>query len=218
MKDYTIDGKNREKYIKCIEKHKDGTMSVIFADGRVFNNIDYCQENLEKVIAVQEEQAKKGIENYKKFKTGETKATALSIISGLFTLTFSTGVTMIPQVNEALSSQSPVVVATGIGLITILGTIPALAKLHREKSKVKELDKLSYRNKHKKELDSFSDYPNALSGLYPDTAKWISSTKDPFSILNVDEYSLYDLEQIVSNIKVEKEYDFTYRKNIKRSR
>ena len=144
--------------------------------------------------------------------------TALSIISGLFTLTFSTGVTMIPQVNEALSSQSPVVVATGIGLITILGTIPALAKLRREKSKVKELDKLSYRNKHKKELDSFSDYPNALSGLYPDTAKWISSTKDPFSILNVDEYSLYDLEQIVSNIKVEKEYDFTYRKNIKRSR
>lgn len=216
MKNYAINAKDNEKYIQYVEKNRDGTITIVFADGRVFDNIVCCEENLEKIIAVQEEQAKKGIDNYKIFKTKENKSKALTLISGIGTLAVTTGITMAPAVNNALSSQSPVLVAAGVGLITILGTIPAFAKLRRDRGKVKELEKLRYRNKHKKELDSYAEYPNALAGIYPDTAKWISSTKDPFSILNIDEYSQYDLEQIVSNINVEKSYDFTYKKNIRR--
>ncbi len=217
MKNYTIDGKGEEKYIEKVIKKNDGTMYIVFADGRVFNNVLCCEENLEKIIATQEEQARKGIENYKVFKTNEVKSKALAVISGIGALTFSTGITMIPELQGFFDTQSPAVIATGVGVITILGTIPALVKLSRDKSKVKELEKLRYRDRNKKELDTFRDYPNALTGVDSSTAQWIKKHKDPFCILNIDEYDVEDLEQIISNINVEKEYNFTYIKEKSKS-
>ena len=217
MKNYILDGKGEESYIAKVIECKDGSLSVKFADGRVFNNVEACDENLQKIIAVQEEQALKGIEHYKEFKTKECNATALTVLSGIGALGISTGVSMIPAVQTALSSENPVVVAAGIGVITILGTIPALTKLCREKKRVKELDKLRYRKNHLSDLKRFKKYPNSLAGVDTSVAEWMKTSDDPFCILNIDEYSRDDLEQIMSNIRVEKEYDFTYEKGKSRS-
>ncbi len=212
MKNYIIDGKGEEKYIRNVIKNPNGTMTIVFADGRVFKNISYSEDNLEKIIATEEAQADMGINNYRTFEGKKIFSKALTFISGIGVMGAAIGATYIPQINEALIGQSPIVVAAGVGVITILGTLPAYTKYCIDKSILKELDKLRYRKMHLSELKNFRDYPNALSGVNPRTARFMISAEDPFSILNIDEYNIEDLEKMITNINVEKEYNFTYRK------
>ena len=65
------------------------------------------------------------------------------------------------------------------------------------------------------DLQNIFSYPNALVGVNPRLAKWILKQDDPFCILFTDKYSLRDLQQIVSNIEVEKTFDFTYKETTK---
>jgi len=218
MKNYILDGKGEDRYIQKVIKNTDGTLTVVFADGRVFKNISLCEDNISKIIAVQEEQAKKGIENYRVFAKKESAAKAGVVASGIGAFAISAGATFIPAVQTAISSQDSFVIAAGIGIITVLGMIPAYAKFRKEKSKVDELNKIRYRNQHLQELESFRDYPNAMSGVRPTVAKWMRREKNPFCILNIGEYELDDLVQMMTNIDVEKAYDFTYNKGKSRSR
>ena len=212
MKEYIINDRDAAKYIRDVRKGSNGTYVVEFADGRTFTNIEASQENLEKIIATQEAQAEYGIKNYAKFRDEEKASRRRTFFSGIGAMAVGTGLAFIPAVQNALSSQSPLTVVAGIGAITILGALPAYARLRRDKSRMVELDKLRYRNSHLAELDSFREYPNALSSVNPRVANWMRQESDPFCILNVDSYSKEDLEQIVENIHVEKQYDFTYPK------
>lgn len=218
MKNYLLDDRGKSKYIVDVREGKNGTLIVEFADGRVFTGIEKCDENIQKIIDVQESQAKKGIENYRKFKNKESHAVGLTFLSGAGScLAGACAVSFIPALNNTVSGQPAVITAT-VGAITVLGMIPALAKLHREKSRVGELDKLRFRDSHLDDLRSFKKYPNALSGLNPRVANWIKSQDDPFNILDVDNYDVSDLTQIMSNIEVEKAYNFTYKNSNSRSR
>lgn len=210
MKDYVMEPQDASSYILDIWKDGNGTISVQFADGRIFQKISACEENLQKIAAAQEAQAAKGIDNYVKFHKDETRCRRNTFFSGVGAFALSTGATFIPAVQNALSGQSPLIKVAGIGIITVLGMIPAYAKLTRASDKVQELDKIRYRDAHMSELSQYRDYPNSLSGMNPRTAAWFRSTEDPFSILNIDFYNRSDLEQIVDNIGVEKTYQFTY--------
>ena len=218
MKNYIIDGKDTSQYIQDVSRNANGTLSIVFADGRVFKNIIFCDENIEKIIAVQEEQAQKGIEKYRVFKGRERASFLKTMLSGIGVFAASSAATYIPVVSDALQSKSSLSIACGIGAITVLGTIPAYVKLSRERSRVEELDKLRYRSEHLEDLQNFRDYPNALVGVNPSVANWMRKEEDPFCILYIDKYELEDLEQIVSNIQIEKTYDFTYKKGKMRSR
>jgi len=210
MKNYITDKKGEEQFIREVKKGTNGTLTLKFADGKVFKNITACDENINKIIETQEAQAKKGIANYKTFVKREHNSGMAMAASGFAALAVSTGATFIPQIHEMISTQNPVVVAAGIGAITVLGMIPAYCKLRKNKSTVKEIDKLKYRETHINELKSFKNYPNALADVNSKVANWMKNEKDPFSILNINNYSRSDLEQIISNIDVEKNYNFTY--------
>ncbi len=212
MKDYSI-GENKKNYILRIEeKESEGTFDVVFADGSRFTDIEANQENIAKVIQIQEKQAKTGVANKAVFIGRRTKAGIMSALSSGALLAGATAVTNIPSVSNLLASQEPIVVAAGIGMITILGSIPAFAKLFRESEKVAELDKLEYLSKHRNKLDNYRSYHNALQGLNRRAYAHFKGSEDPYCILDIDEYEKKDLEIMMENIEKEEALGFSYKK------
>ena len=61
-------------------------------------------------------------------------------------------------------------------------------------------------------MSTINHYENSLSGINPDSRKNILNSRDPFSMINIDKFNKVDLENIVSNIDVERTYQFTYKK------
>ena len=212
MKDYIIDENERKQYITSFIREKNGTLSVEFADGRVFRNIEYNDENIEKIVGIQEEQARRGIDHYKVFKNNETKSRIKTAAAFIGTLGASIGATFIPAINQAIESANPLVVCLGIGAVTVVGTIPAYANLRRNSQIVEELDKIKYRNNHRRELATIREHENSLAGLDINRTGWMKRVEDPFSIANIDRFGIEDLETIVDNINVENQLGFTYAK------
>lgn len=212
MKDYSI-GENKKKYILRVEENKEnGSLTVVFADGTRLLDVEPNEHNIAKIIAIQEKQAKAGIANKAVFLGRRTKAGFMSALSTGAMLAGATAVSNIPVVEQALAGQNPVVVAAGIGMITILGSIPAFAKLFKESEKVAELDKLEYMQEHMDKLGNYRSYHNALSGLNKRTATHFRESRDPYCILDIDEFDTKDLEIIMENIRKEEEFGFTYTK------
>lgn len=213
MEEYIIDEAEKKKYVKKFKREKDGSLSVEFADGRVFRKLEYSEENLAKLVAKQEAQAKRGLEHYKTFKARFNRSQAKTGLSFAGTLGLSiAAANYVPQVSELIDKSNPLVVCLGIGVVTVLGTIPAYAKLYKDSKVLEELDKIRYRNSHQDELDCVDVYPNSLAGLDVNRTGWMRRLDDPFSVANIDRYRIEDLETIVSNVDSERQFGFTYEK------
>ena len=144
MKDYSI-GENKKRYILKIEENQaDGTFTVFFADGTKLTDVEANEANIRKVIETQQKQAKFAVDNKDVFVGKKTKAGIMTALSTGVVLAATTAVSNIPVVERVLAAQDPVVVAAGIGVITVLGSIPAFSKLMKESAKVTELEKLEY--------------------------------------------------------------------------
>ena len=212
MKNYALNASEAANFITEIHRNANGTLTIRFADGKVFKNVAYTTENLEKIIAQQESQAANGINNYRVFKNKKNSAEGKLLLTGLGLGGSMFGATFIPAVQQSLDQPNGWVIMVGAGVILAIGTIPRYAKLVRERRRVKELDKLSYRQEHLEDLRAYQQYPNALSGVAPRIANWIRSERDPFGILHIDQYDEEDLRRICGNIQTEKEYAFQYKK------
>ncbi len=211
MKDYSLNEKEQQDFILNVYQQDNNTYTIVFADGRVFENVEVCDENFEKLTVAQEEQAKRGIQNIDHFRKVATKSGIMTGFVGALLAAGSVGIYSMP----IMQSQDPIILASSLGMITILGTIPAFAKLKEDCDRVHELEKLQYRDRHLDTLSSYSEYPNALSGLSREKKSMMGYFEDPFHIMNMDSFSEEDLRTIVSNIKKEKAYQFVYRKSEK---
>ena len=215
MKDYLLDDKKgASKYIREAREDGKGNLSIEFGDGSVFRNIEACPENIQKIVEVQEAQAKNGIKNMSSYINREKSSKVRTILSGLGSVAGSTLLSVIAS-SCLQQPMNPLIVTAGIGAITILGTIPAYYRLRKDHAKVEELSKLRYRNEHLSELRSYAKYPNALAGIRPRLSSWMKKQEDPFSILSIDEFSEEDLRKIVSNMDVEEAYQFHYQEESK---
>ena len=205
-----VSNDEQKKYIKDVRYNLDGNLSIVFADGRKFSNIKKCDENIEKINKVQEEQAEAGLDKYVTFKNKVRNALILMGCSGLG-LGAVTG--------AALSTNvSPIVIGSALGVITIFGTIPSILKCAINKSKIIELDKIKYRNEHIDELKEFKEYENSLVGVSFDARAYLNANRDmenPFNMVNIDSYTKSDLETIISNIESERELGLVYVKSKK---
>lgn len=211
MKVYVSDKDDKKKYIKTVESGKGDSLKITLADGRVFNNIQMSSENIEKINNVQEEQAKKGLDNYVTFKNNLTKSRILLASSGVLGGAV-TGALL--ALNGVSDFSNPIVLAIAGGIVTAFGVIPAAVKVARDKLKVDELDKIRYRDNHIGELTQYRNYNNSLSGLDSKARKYFASSDDKaFSMLNIDSFSQKDLETMVSNIELEDSLGLTYVKN-----
>lgn len=212
MKDYSI-GENKKRYILKIEENQaDGTFTVFFADGTKLTDVEANEANIRKVIETQAKQAKFAVDNKDVFVGKKTKAGIMTALSTGAVLAATTAVSNIPVVERVLAAQDPVVVAAGIGVITVLGSIPAFSKLMRESAKVTELEKLEYLRDNMDKLGGYKNYHNSLTGLSKKVASHFDECEDPYCILDIDEYDIKDLKTIMENIEKEESFGFTYKK------
>lgn len=208
MEVYVSKKDEKRKYIENVDYNVDGTLSITFADGRTFSNIKQCDENIEKINKVQEEQAKAGLEKYVKFKN---KVGAAIVLIGCCGICLG-GV----SAEALLGNVNPVVFGCACGVITVFGIVPSMIKLARNKRKVDELSKIRFRNDNIDKLKKYKDYDNSLVGVGFDTRAYLglnSEMENPFNIVGIDDYTKEDLETIVSNIESDDELGLVYVKS-----
>ena len=105
MKDYSLDKEQSKHYIKDFRTVKTETgdaYEIIFADGTVFKNVQANEANLQKIEKIQEEQAKKGVENKETFISRRTKTGVLTGLSAV-----AAGVAGYAAVRTRRSSLNP---------------------------------------------------------------------------------------------------------------
>ena len=218
MKDYSLDKTQAKDYLLNFRLVQNGenedTYEVTFADGRVFGSVIANEENLQKFERVQEAQAKKGVENKHIFQSKKTKSGVATFVSAIASAVAGYGLVN-GAITLSLIPGTELVIAAGIGVITVLGTIPEFAKLMKNKAKVDELEKIEYRDEHQDKLSQIDNYANALSGVSTKTRVLIDEEENPFSILNIDRYTLSDLEIIIDNMEREQRSGFQYKKGTK---
>lgn len=215
MKDYSLDKEQSKHYIKDFRTVKTETgdaYEIIFADGTVFKNVQANEANLQKIEKIQEEQAKKGVENKETFISRRTKTGVLTGLSAVAAGVAGYGLTTLAS-TMGLVDPTALTFAIGTGVITILGSIPAFSKLVQNHGKVKELEKIEYRDTHKEQLGNIEAFANSLVGVPSKVARLIEEEQNPFSILNIDSFSQEDLETIIDNMEREQKTGLQYVKS-----
>lgn len=215
MKDYSLDKEQSKHYIKdfrTVKTENGDEYEIIFADGTVFKNVQANEENLKKIERIQEEQAKKGVENKETFISRRTKTGVLTGLSAVAAGVAGYGLTTLAS-TMGFVDPTAITFAIGTGVITILGSIPAFSKLMQNHAKVKELEKIEYRDTHTEQLENIEAYANSLVGVPSKVARLIEEEQNPFSILNIDSFSQEDLETIIDNMEREKQTGLQYVKS-----
>ena len=215
MKDYSLDKEQSKHYIKdfrTVKTENGDEYEIIFADGTVFKNVQANEENLKKIERIQEAQAKKGVENKETFISRRTKTGVLTGLSAVAAGGAGYGLTTLAS-TMGFVDPTAITFAIGTGVITILGSIPAFSKLMQNHAKVKELEKIEYRDTHTEQLENIEAYDNSLVGVPSKVARLIEEEQNPFSILNIDSFSQEDLETIIDNMEREKQTGLQYVKS-----
>lgn len=212
MKDYSLTKDGQKDYLldfKLRQNEEEETYDVVYADGKVFGHVTANETNLAKIEAIQEAQAKNGVANKHVFISRRTKAGVFTALSAGLSATAGYGLATMAATAGLIPEGLPI--AAGVGLITILGTIPAFTKLLKNHGKVKELEKIEYRDKHAEELAHIGDYANSLVGVSPKVVDLLEEP-NPFSVINIHRFTQDALETIVDNIEREKNSGFVYTK------
>ena len=100
-------------------------------------------------------------------------------------------------------------------VVTLVGIVPLLVKLFKDKVRLSEVKKIKYRDDNREKLESFTEHCNSLNDLNQKTIRNLTVTKNPFGIRNLDNLSQETLETIVENIDREEKIPFTYAKTVK---
>ena len=209
MRDYTFKDEDKSKYIVRIINNNDNAFDVEFADGSFLIGIENNEENLSIVNRKMEEQAKLGVKRHFVFNNHKAASTVGFVVSLVGVAGLGVLASRIPKVQETFSQDKNIVLA-GIGSLSVVLSMPAFVKMRENIKKVRELDKIAFRNKNIDKLDSYSNYNYSLNGINSRVKKIIKESRDPFSMLHIDDYSLNDLKTIVSNVDKEEEFHFTY--------
>ena len=211
MKDYSMNQTEKDKFITDIRKvsTEDGNeeYEVLFADGEVFTGIEVCEENLSKIEEQMKKQANAGVARFSSFVKRKSKAVGAIVFGSAATLSSATMLA-----TGFISAEPNIVLQTALGVVGVFSLIKGSKVYLNVAPKVKELKKIKYLDNHKKTLENYYEYPNALEGLDSYTREYFEEEENPFSMINIDEYDKEDLENIMKNINREREFGFTYNK------
>ena len=193
-------GKNnadKHTYITTIIDNGE-TFSIKFADGTVYTGYENNEDNLKTVIDIMELQAQEAKDDKMYFESKGAK-TIISTLAGTTLVAW-----VIEELGANASNFEQILTATGAIIIAGLMTGGVLAYINAEK--LKEIEKLELRSFMREDLENISDYPHALLGVRKSLAEFVRNSKDPFSIINSDQYTTEDLRKINKNISREKVY------------
>lgn len=183
------------------------TFSIKFADKTVYGGYEKTEENLKTVSDVMEMQAKEA----KEAKTYFESKGAKTIIVTLASTTLAAWLVEEFGTNLLNLSFEQVAAITGTTIITGFITGGIFAYINAEK--LKEIEKLELYSFMREDLENISAYPHALLGLRKSLTDFVRNSKNPFSIINSDQYTTEDLRKINRNIEREKTYSLTRKIN-----
>lgn len=201
-----LSGKKDKNYIKSCERKTDGSLTVTYADGTVYDDYANTAENIEKIDTAMENQVKQGYDNIGKFR-------GLLGLSCLVSLASSIAPAYIYQAEFVPEEQKPFV-AGGAIIVSLLGA----REIIRNARCLNEVDKFKKRDSMHQELSKIAaeyptTYPHAFEGLSKkENAKaraLIRKGEDPFTARNSDWYSERTLEKIERNVERDKAYQLT---------
>ena len=211
MQDYSKNKESKKTYIKKIDRCKKNGQDffkVKFADGTTFYKVSADKESLKQLMDVQEKQAAEGMKdqtNIQKKANGYTLATiACAAITGFIGGTTAAGIYPFQMSGPELG--------IGLGTIALGATAFSFFKLIEKRRKLNEVNKIAFRNQNESDLKNFKNYENSLTGLSRRKKRYFESEEYPYSIVNTNQFSKKDLEQIMDNINREKIYQFKYAK------
>lgn len=204
MKDFSM--KKRPDYIKNCYREEDGSLTVVFADGTIYDDYLDTEENIAKIDDTMEEQVKEGYTKVGKFR-------GLLGLSCLVSFATSIAPAVIYQTEFVPDEQKPFV-AGGTILVSLLGA----SEIIRNARRLNEVDKFKTRDAMREELLELAKgypttYPHAFEGLtqkeYEKACELINKGEDPFTARNSDWFSEKTLTKIDKNIERDKAYQLT---------
>lgn len=183
------------------------TFSIKFADKTVYGGYEKTEENLKTVSDAMKVQAKEAKEAKMYFESKGAK----TIIVTLASTTLAAWLVEEFGTNLLNLSFEQVAAITGTTIITGFITGGMFAYINAEK--LKEIEKLELYSFMREDLENISAYPHALFGLRKSLTDFVRNSKNPFSIINSDQYTTEDLRKINRNIEREKTYSLTRKIN-----
>lgn len=204
MKDFSM--KKKADYIKKCERNADGSLTVTYADGTVYNDYADTKENIDTIDVAMERQVEIGHANIGKFK-------GLMFLSGIAALApeylYNVGCNMgfIPE------EQKPFFTCGAI-LVSLLG----LKEIIKHAGYINEEAKFDLRDSMRGDLLEIANnypnmYPHAFTGFrekeYQKACELIDKGEDPFAARNSDWYSGRTLLKIKKNIEKDKAHQLT---------
>lgn len=204
MKDFSM--KKKADYIKKCERNADGSLTVTYADGTVYNDYADTKENIDKIDAAMEKQVELGHANIGKFK-GLFGLTGLASLAPAYLYHVGCSMEFIPE------EQKPIFTCGAI-LVSLLG----MKELIRRRGYIIEEAKFDLRDSMREDLSEIANnypnmYPHALTGLrekeYQKACELIDKGEDPFAARNSDWYSETTLLKIKKNIEKDKAHQLT---------
>lgn len=197
MKDYSTSIEDRKKFI--LKYELDGQNLVIYLANKEKYIIPYTRENEKEILKRMREQ----IPN--KEEQERWVGVDLSCMILFYFIIACVIVSSIMSGNFA-----SILLSFSVGGILVGETLPGLIKSKQAENDLMKLN-LWLENITDLRENAFSS-KNLYNGVSKKTAEKISSKKavyeDPFSINNISEYSLKDIEQMLDNIKRQKEFNF----------
>lgn len=213
MKDLTLKKEEQKDFIIDIVEDEEclGTLKVLYADGGYNKALQNISKNIDIAEEKMEEQAKTAVTNLKKYKNNVTKDNIKMVLSGAIPL----GSACILHSNIETLQDNPLVLFTAFGAVALFGIGKFCIDKKADMKKLKEVEKIKYRDDNREVLDTFKEHYNSLNQLSDTEIKNLTRTENPFGIRNLDNLTQNTLETIISNIEREEQLPFVYAKAIK---
>lgn len=189
------------EYVQSVEKFYLNSYKITYADGKSYT-VHLDEQALSRLEDVMDRQANQGLQKLSKYLNKEkdlkTIAGVCGIVGAAASLSCESSIKML------LNYPIPFTILAGT--VSLVCMIPAGIKLVKNNSKIRELKKIDYCKENKEILEQYQNYSTALDGVDLKTRDKIKVRSNPFSILNIDDFTKKDLEKIVDNIEREKVY------------
>lgn len=192
MKSYVRLTQDKKKYITGIVADEE-TISVTFADKTVHADIENTEENLRALEGKMESQLEDALKRQPLYAI-RTALAAGSVIAA------ETGAVVLSQM-ESIQQHPDSLLMTGA--LVLAAGIPTLGWYIREQSRLNELSKVRYRNRHFDKFKNIDSYNHALDSSSNGIIDLFESEDSPLGVLNIDRYTKRDLEIIVREMERE---------------
>ena len=208
MRDYRVDKNDQEKYIDYYED--DGSISIHFADGSIYENVDSTSENIAKLEKLLNEQANEALNNYDDIRKNKNH---LKVATYIWTILSGCGSYFALNQLFINDDRCKLIAGCGAGTVALTTSIISYLKLVRgNELDLLELDKIRYLKRNYAELSTYKNCANSLVGLSDGVKKFFETNSNPFSLNNINNYSLNDLEIIMENLKFQDKVGLSYKK------